>query len=227
MSTKKVGFVHTTPATIGMVDASMKAYLPGVEFIHIYDGNVKLANFSSPIGVTPKINLLRYAEFAYDLEQAGCRVIVSCCSLMPRAVAFASEVVNVLFIQLDAVILDEAAANYSRIGVIHTTPYSVPYIREGLLLRAERQGRKLELIFSDKETERALDFFNAGDFDTHDDVVLQQMRRMEQAGMECLLMGQIPLAMMEEKIKAQSWSVPVLCPGESAFRHVATLLHRS
>lgn len=226
MNTKKVGFVHTTPATIGMVEAFMKAYLPGVEFIHIYDGNVKLANFSSPIGVTPKINLLRYAEFAYELEQAGCRVIVSCCSLMPRAVAYAAEVVHVPFIQLDAVILDEAAANYRHIGVVNTTPYSAPYIREGLLIRAERRGRKLELLFSDKETERALDFFNAGDFDAHDDVVLQQMRRMEQAGVDCILMGQIPLAMMERKIKTQSWSVPVLYSGEMAFRHLATLLQQ-
>jgi aspartate/glutamate racemase len=204
----------------------MKAYLPGVEYIHIYDGNVKLANFASPIGVTPKVSLLRYAMFADELERAGCGVIVSCCSLMPRAVAYASAVVDVPFIQLDAVILDEAAANYIRIGVINTTPYSVPYIREGLVTRAERQGKKLELLFSDKETERALDLFNAGNFDAHDDVVMQQMRRMERAGVDCILMGQIPFAMMEKKIKAQSWSVPVLYAGEAAFKHVAALLQR-
>lgn len=226
MSTKKVGFVHTTPATIGMAEVFMKAYLPGVETIHMYDGNVKLANFASPIGVTPKINLLRYAVFADELERAGCDVIVSCCSLMTRAVAYASAVVDVPFIQLDAVILDEAAANYSRIGVINTTPYSVPYIREGLVTRAERQCKKLELLFSDKEAERALGLFNAGDFDAHDDVVLQQMRRMERAGVDCILMGQIPFAMVEEKIKAQSWSVPVLYAGEAAFGHVAALLQR-
>jgi aspartate/glutamate racemase len=120
-----------------MVEVFMKAYLPAVEYIHIYDGNVKLANFASPIGVTPKVNLLKYAVFADELERAGCGVIVSCCSLMPRAVAYASAVVDVPFIQLDAVIMDEAAANYSRIGIINTTAYSVPYIREGLVTRAE------------------------------------------------------------------------------------------
>jgi len=39
-------------------------------------------------------------------------------------------------------------------------------------------------------------------------------------------MGQIPFAMMEEKINAQSWSVPVLYAGEAAFKHVAALLRR-
>jgi aspartate/glutamate racemase len=209
-----------------MAEAFMKAYLPGVEYIHVYDGNVKIANFASPIGITPKINLLRYAVFAEELERAGCGVIVSCCSLMPRATAYASAVVDVPFIQLDAVILDEAAANYSRIGIINTTPYSVPYIREGLETRAGRQGKNLNLLFSDKETERALGLFNAGDFDAHDDVVLQQMRRLEGAGVDCLLMGQIPLAMLEEKIEAHSWSAPVLCAGRKAFAHVATLLGR-
>jgi aspartate/glutamate racemase len=226
MSTKKVGFLHTTPPTIGMAESFMKVYLPGVEWIHIYDGGVKVANFASPIGVTPKINLLRYAVFAEELERAGCGVIVSCCSLMPRATAYASAVVDVPFIQLDAVILDEAAANFSRIGIINTTPYSVPYIREGLVTRAEKQGKNLELLFSDKETERALGLFNAGDFDAHDDVVLQQMRCLEGAGVDCLLMGQIPFAMLEEKIESHSWSVPVLCAGRKAFAHVATLLQR-
>jgi hypothetical protein len=89
-----------------MAETFMKAYLPGVEYIHIYDGNVKLANFASPIGLTPTINLLRYAVFADELERAGC---VWCrCSLMPRAVY--SVVVDVPF-AMDAVILDEAAAN--------------------------------------------------------------------------------------------------------------------
>ena len=97
--------------------------------------------------------------------------------------------------------MDEAVANYSRIGVINTTPYSVPYIREGLVTRAEKQGKKLELLFSEKETERALDLFNAGDFDAHDDRVLQQMRCMERAGVDCILMGQIPFAMMEKKTR--------------------------
>ncbi|MCE5265490.1 MAG: aspartate/glutamate racemase family protein [Deltaproteobacteria bacterium] len=226
MGTKKVGFIHTTPATIGMAESFMKACLPGVEWIHRYDGLVKMANFASPIGVTPKINLLRYAVFAEELERAGCGVIVSCCSLMPRATAYASAVVDVPFIQLDAVILDETAANYRRIGIINTTPYSVPYIREGLLTRAEKQGRSLELLFSDPETERALGLFNAGDFDAHDEVVLRQMRRLEGAGVDCLLMGQIPFAMLEEKIGAQSWSVPVLCAGRKAFAHVAALLRR-
>lgn len=222
---KKVGFIHTTPATIGMVEAFMKVCLSGVEWIHRYDGRVKIANFASPIGVTPKINLLRYAVFAEELEREGCGVIVSCCSLMPRATAYASAVVDVPFIQLDAVILDEAAANYRRIGVINTTPYAVPYLRLGLTARAEKLEKNLDLLFSDRDTERALTLFNNGDFAAHDELVLGQMRRMERAGVDCILMGQIPFALMMERVEAQSWSVPVLYAGRTAFARVAALLN--
>ena len=108
----------------------------------------KSTTFRSPVGVTPKSNLLRYANFADQLERAGCGVIVSCCSLMPRAVAYAKEVVSVPFIQLDAVILDQAVEQYGRIGVINTTEYVVPYVEEGLKTRAVRLNKEIEIIFS-------------------------------------------------------------------------------
>jgi hypothetical protein len=55
---------------------------------------------------------------------------------------------------------------------------------------------------------------------------VKRMRRMERAGVDCIRMGQIPFALIEAKIKAQSWSVPVLYAGERAFRHVRKFLER-
>lgn len=219
---KKVGFLHTTPATIGMVEKCMNLYLPGTELIHIYDGNVKIDNFQSPIGVTPKSNLLRYAVFADQLERAGCGIIVSCCSLMPRAVAFAKEVVSVPFIQLDAVVLDRAVEHYARIGVINTTAYVVPYVEEGLKTRAARLNRGIEIVFSNNNT--ALDLFNAGQFEKHDDIVIRDIQKLDEKGLDCILMGQIPFGLMDEKLKRLSLKVPLLYVGEAAFMHVAKLL---
>ena len=221
---KKVGFLHTTPTTIGLAEKCMKLYLPGTELIHIYDGNVKIDNFKAPIGVTPKRNLLRYAGFADQLEQAGCGIIVSCCSLMPRAVAYAKEVVSVPFVQLDAVILDKAVEQYSRIGVINTTPYVVPNLEEGLKTRAAGLNKVIELIFSNNNT--ALDLFNAGEFETHDNIVIRDIQKLDEKGLDCILMGQIPFGLMDEKLKKLSLKAPLLYVGEAAFKHVAALLQR-
>jgi aspartate/glutamate racemase len=220
----RVGFIHTTPATIDMVERYMKECLPGTEYVHLYDGNVKIDNFRSPIGLTPKSNLLRFAVFADQLERAGCELIVSCCSLMPRATAFAGQVVSVPFIQLDAVILDRAAAQFRRIGVINTTPYTVPYVEEGLRERAARLGKQLQLEFSN--TPSALELFNAGKFEEHDRIVLHDVRKLSEQGVDCVLMGQIPFGLMDQKLQGLGLRVPVLYAGREAFQRVRDLLEK-
>ena len=218
----RIGFIHTTPATIGMVEKCMKAYLPGVEYVHIYDGNVKIDNFESPIGVTPKSNLLRYAVFADQLERAGCGVIVSCCSLMPRAVAYAKEVVSVPFLQLDAVLLDTVVERYNRIGVINTTAYVVPYVEEGLKARAARLNKEIEMVFSNTTT--ALEVFNAGDYEKHDAMVIKDIRKLDEKGLDCMLMGQIPFGLMDEKLKKLPLKTPLFYVGLDAFKRIDELL---
>lgn len=222
MSAKLVGFIHTTPVTIGMVEKYMKIYLPEVEYIHIYHGTVKRDNFASPVGVTPKINMLRYAAFANELQKAGCQVIVSCCSLMPRATEYASKVVDVPFIQLDSILLQKAVENYTRIGVVVTTKYTIPYVTEGLKSRADTLNKKIDILFSGNTS--ALELFNAGDFDTYEKIVLEDIKKLDDSGVECVLMGQIPFALMEDKIKAASFRAPVLYAGETAFKYLAELL---
>lgn len=219
---RKVGFLHTTPATIGMTEKFMNLYLPGTEFVHMYDGKLKIENFKSPVGVTPKVNMLRYANYAYELEKEGCRVIVSCCSLMPRALAFAEQVVSVPIIQLDAVLLDKAAEKYNRIGVINTTEYVVPYIQEGFKNRADKLNKKIELVFSNNTT--ALDLFNKGQYEEYDEIVIRDMKKLDEKGVDCIFMGQIPFGMMEEKIKKLSLKVPVLYAGYDSFKRIELLL---
>lgn len=222
MSDAKIGFLHTTPSTIGMVEGFMKARLPGAAIMHMYDGNVKAANFISPVGVTPKINLLRWANFAEQLQRSGCDIVVSCCSLMPRATAFARQVVDIPCVQLDAYLLDRAVEKYSRIGVITTTDYTAPLVKEGLEARALAAGKQISLRFGGDKS--ALDLFNAGEFDKHDEIVLRDVERLAASGVDCVLMGQIPFGLLEEKLKALDLEIPVLCAGAEAFDRLGMLL---
>jgi aspartate/glutamate racemase len=217
-----VGFVHTTPATIGMAEKFMKQYLPFSQYIHKYDGRVKIDNFLSPVGVTPKKNLLRWAFFADQMEQAGCNVIVSCCSLMPRATAFAQKVVSIPFTQLDAVILDMVAQKYSHIGVINTTAYVIPYVEEGLSTRAKKIGKDIRMTFSKNNT--ALELFNAGEFEKHNKIVIGDIRALANKGVDCVFMGQIPFALMDEELQNLDVGVPIHFAGFDAFQKVKSLL---
>lgn len=222
MSDAKIGFMHTTPATIGMVELFMKTCLPGVALVHMYDGNVKVANFLSPVGVTPKINLLRWANFADQLQRSGCDIVVSCCSLMPRATAFAQHVLDIPCIQLDGFLLDRAVEKYSRIGVIKTTEYTIPLVKEGLEARALAAGKRISIHFAGDN--KALDLFNAGEFDRHDEIVLREVEKLAASGVDCVFMGQIPFGMLEQKLNALHLEIPVLCAGAEAFDHLGILL---
>lgn len=219
---KKVGFLHTTPSTIGLVEKNMKTFMPDVSLAHIYDSRVRFENFEAPRGVTPKRNLLRWANFASQLEQEGCNVIVSCCSLMPRATAFAQAVVNVPFIQLDKIILKEAVENYQRIGVITTTDYTIPYIKEGLGEIAADLNKDIELVFDGNN--EALNFFYAGEIEKHDQIVLDSVKDLIRREVDCVLMGQIPLALLEDRLMGISTRIPILFAGKRSYECIRELL---
>jgi len=222
MGTARIGFLHTTSSTIGMVERYMKARLPGVAIVHMYDGNIKIDNFESPVGVTPKINLLRWANFAEALQRSGCDMVVSCCSLMPKATAFAGQVVDIPCVQLDGVLLDRAVEKFSAIGVITTTAYTVPHVKEGLEARAFAAGKRIRIHFGGDN--RALELFNAGEFAKHDEIVMREVEKLAKSGVDCVLMGQIPFGLLEEKLNALALGIPVLCAGTEAFDHLGLLL---
>lgn len=219
----KIGFLHTTPTTIALAERYMKQALPQTGWLHSYDGRIKESNFTAPMGEMPKENLLRYANAAKNLEDAGCQVIVSCCSLMGLATDFARQVVDIPCVQLDAPILRQAAA-FQKVGLIHTTERVVPCVRRALCAYADEKGQAPpEITLTTGEAATALSLFNAGEYEAHDEIVLREMRRMEQSGVQCILMGQIPFAMMDEKIEAQRWAVPVFYAGASMFAELGRL----
>jgi len=219
---RKVGFLHTTSSTIPMVDKYMKVHVPGASSVHIYDGRVRLENFRSPAGVTPRCNLLRWANLADDLEREGCQLIVSCCSLMPQATAFAQAVVSVPFIQLDGVILDEAVQKYQRIGIVTTTERTIPFVKEELERRAAAFCKPIELVFGGDS--HAIDYFYAGELEKHDQIVLDSIFALASKGVDCVLMGQIPLALLEDRLDGMALDLPLLCAGNRAFEYVRLLL---
>ncbi len=219
-----VGFVHTTPTTIGMAEKYMKRYLPEMRYIHIYDGRVKIDNFNAPIGVTPKKNLLRYANFADQLEVAGCDIIVSCCSLMPRAVAYTQNVISVPFIQLDSTVLDIVTEKYSNIGVINTTEFVIPYVEEELNKRAVKLNKKITTVFSNNNT--ALNLFNAGEYEKHDAIVIEDVKTLAQQGVDCIFMGQIPFALLDEKLRRLDLGIPIHYVDSVAFKKIQEIVEK-
>jgi len=211
----RIGFLHTVPATIAMVEAGMKSWLPGMKWLHIYDGRAREANFASPIGVTPRANLRLWSSLAWQLRDAGCGAVASCCSLMDEATEYGARALDLPFVQLDAVVLDRAVEGFRRIGVLTTTPYTVPHVRRGLEERADKAGKEIELVFGGDPT--ALEFFASGEIERHDELVREGVRALVAEEVDCVLLGQIPLAPLGPRLEAMGLGVPLLWAGKEAF----------
>ncbi len=217
-----VGFVHTTPTTIGMAEKYMKRYLPEMRYVHMYDGTVKIDNFNAPLGHTPRKNLLRYAHFAEQLESAGCDIIISCCSLMPRAVAYARSVISIPFIQLDASVQDTVVEKYSKIGVINTTEFVIPYVEEELNRRATELNKQISLTFSNNNT--ALDLFNAGEYEKHDAIVIEDVKKLAGQNLDCIFMGQIPFALLDDALSTLDVDLPIHYVDAKSFAKIRSII---
>ncbi|MDP3178507.1 MAG: aspartate/glutamate racemase family protein [Spirochaetaceae bacterium] len=220
----RIGFLHTVPATIAMVEAGMKSWLPGKKWLHIYDGRVREANFASPIGVTPKENLRLWSNLAGQLREAGCGAVASCCSLMAEATAYGALALDLPFVQLDAPVLDRAVEGYRRIGVLTTTPYTEPHVRRALGERAVKAGKEIDLVFGGDHT--ALEFFAAGEIERHDELVAEGVRALVAEGVDCVLLGQIPLALLGPRLEATGLGVPLLWAGKEAFESLGRMVGR-
>jgi Asp/Glu/hydantoin racemase len=119
-------------------------------------------------------------------------------------------------------LLDRAVEKYSSIGILKTTEYTVPLVKEGLEARALATGKRISLHFAGDN--QALDLFNAGEFDKHDEIVLRDVEKLAASGVDCVLMGQIPFGLLEEKLKALDLEIPVLYAGAEAFDRLGMLL---
>lgn len=219
---KMVGFVHTTPYTIPMVQDFMKRYLPSVSYIHMYNGCVKIDNFAEKPGITPLSNMARYVNFARELEAAGCNLIVSCCSLMSEAVAYAQKVVHIPFIQLDEPIIQAAAAQWKHVAVIASTPYVIPRVEHRLQESATQLGKQVEIeFFTDMSL---LQLFNEGRMDEHDAALIDLVCKAARKGVDGILMGQIPFALIEPRLQRLHLDQPILCAGERCYRYIGEML---
>ncbi|MCL2569521.1 MAG: hypothetical protein FWE12_08895 [Oscillospiraceae bacterium] len=210
----KIGFLHTTPKTIPMVDDLLARYMPDARTFNFLDDAVKIANFDAPIGETPKENLLRWAKYARYLEQQGCSAVLSCCSLMPQATEYAKQVLNVPMVQMDAPAVDKAI-EHKRIGVIGTVERASFYLKGEIERKTALLGKTVELDY--RINADAWGYFSRNEIEAHDEIVLADIKKMDDSDVDCILLAQIPLGLLEDRALAMGLKKPLYCAGKLSF----------
>ena len=218
----RIGFMHTTPATVKMANYFTAKCLPGARAVNVQDDVLKINNYSSDPGVTPRENLLKFAGYAKMLQDAGCRVIVSCCSLMPDASRYAAQTVSVPVIQMDGYVMDHAVSKYNNIAVYCNAERTLPFAKKEMEARIAAAGRnvKFEIVHG----KDSFQYFNDTQMDLHDRKVLDDLLSLDEKGYDCIMMGQIPMGLLEERIRELKLKTPCFCAGSMSFEYIKSLL---
>lgn len=188
---------------------------PEVEIVNIMDDSLlteTLANNGPTKGVINR--MLKYFKAA---ESLGADVIMSTCTSMGPATQLARKKTSVHLFNIDEPMAADAVRRGQRIGILATVPTSAPATRKLLESEAERAGKKIDIkiVINEKAFEKRLQ----GDINSHDDLVREELNRLENE-VDVIVLGQISLAQVRHKT-----IVPMLQVGESGFAHVTELLN--
>ena len=68
---KTLGIIHAINLTIRAIEPFIEQYIPEVSVMHLCDDTIQRDNISAGVGVIPKRNYFKFAQYAHNLEEAG------------------------------------------------------------------------------------------------------------------------------------------------------------
>lgn len=80
LENKTLGIIHASHITITAMQPYLEKYLPEVQSMHLCDDTIQRDNIRAGVGVIPKVNYFKFAQYAHNLEEAGVDLILLACS---------------------------------------------------------------------------------------------------------------------------------------------------
>ncbi len=218
---KKLAFVHTMPALVGLFTDLAREVLAGdVEVWHIAD-EVLLKAVLTAGGLTPFV-YRRVAEHAMAAEQAGADAVQLTCSSISPCADVAQALVNIPVLKVDEPMVDQALSLGRRIGVAATVPTTLRPTSELVRARAAALGREVEV--EAMLCEGAYMALRAGDLETHDRLVRATVLELSSRN-DVVVLAQASMARVVEALAPAERSVPILSSPRLAVEWAKAVLN--
>jgi aspartate/glutamate racemase len=219
LSGKTLGIIHATHLTVAAVKPYVERYLPGVEIMHFCDDTIQRDNIAAGVGVIPKANYFKVAQYAHNLEEAGVDLILLACSTFNFAAELARPMVNTPIAQIDRPMMEAAVAAGKRVGMLATLATTVPSSERLLQIAAAEAGR--EVACKTVLCEQAFREFSAGNIDRHNELLLEEIDRLS-GEVDCIVMAQLSMSALAPFLGKTK--VPVFNSGDTGFARVHDML---
>jgi aspartate/glutamate racemase len=219
LSGKTLGIIHAAVFTAFSLEPIAREVMPEVSIMHAGDDTVQRDNLAAPVGTIPKANFYKFATFARFFEDAGIDLIVLACSTFNQAVEYARPMIRVPMLQIDRPMMEKAVEAGKRIGLIGTLPSTMPSSERLLRQCAADTGKSIEVV--PVLNDRAFQVLRSGDAETHNAMVLEDIRRIS-GQVDCIVLAQGSMAALEKEVANNP--VPVYTSPRLAFRRARTML---
>lgn len=192
---KKIGIIHTTPATIASLKQLVSEIIGNAEVINIMDDSIL-----SDMRDKHEVELVRerWIDYARILEKLGVQAVLSACSTVGEFAEEANRILTVPVYRIDEAMAEQAAATGEVISIFATLNSTL----EPTVRLVERKARELkkEVTIHTVLVEGAYDSLMQGKKEEHDRKILESVNSylkqsdvvlLAQASMASAITGQM------------------------------------
>lgn len=142
--------------------------------------------------------LRMFAKEAIEAEDSKTDGIIVACSVFCGYIDLMKPFVDSPIIAVDGPAIEKAAEKGGKIGILATTAASAPACQKKLETIARARGYKLS--YEHGIVIEAMNVLKSGDFKTHDRLIIEKAKELENMGCDVLLLSQVTMARAKESM---------------------------
>ena len=219
LKSKTIGIIHADNLTIRAMQPFLDRYIPDVAVVHLCDDTIQRDNIAAGVGVIPKRNYFRFAQYAHNLEESGVDLILLACSTFNYAAELARPMIDIPIMQIDRTMMELAVDQGSRVGLLATLSTTVPSSER--LLRIVARGKKKPVEITTVLRPEAFEAIQKGDSETHNRILLEAIDNLS-GKVDSIVLAQLSMSALEPMLGKTA--VPVYNSGTTGFERIRKML---
>ncbi len=217
---KTIGIIHAIHLTIRAMQPFLERYIPDVEVMHLCDDTIQRDNIAAGVGVIPKHNYFRFAQYAHNLQESGVELILLACSTFNYAAELARPMIDIPIMQIDRAMMELAVMQGKRVGLLATLPSTLPASER--LLRIVAAEKNLPVEITTALRPEAFAAVAKGDIETHNRILLEEIDKLS-GKVDSIVMAQLSMSVLEPHLSKTA--VPVFNSGTTGFGAIREKLY--
>jgi aspartate/glutamate racemase len=219
LSKKTLGIIHASMITAKAVQRFIDEFIPEVQIMHVVDDTIQRDNIKAGVGVIPKVNYYKFAQYAHNLEEAKVDLILLACSTFNYAAELARPMINTPIAQIDRPMMEIAVQHGKHLGLLATLPTTVPSSER--LLKIIASEAKKDVKVKTVLCSEAFEAYQKGDIDKHNEILLKEIEKLS-SEVDSIVMAQLSMSALTPLLK--NTKVPVYNSGSTAFTRIREIL---